>query len=967
MKGKKKNKNTEKTPAGSLFSWLFSVRLKSMWTPLFTDANMFIQIIAMTFASHKLIPKDYPGLTDPNVKISVRDVFRTAWSNLRFTKEGLPQVILFFAVILVIVVGFISVISLFLGLLTTAAHAQGLYPYGSIVSPPERDVAQQWLNFLFAMGNLPLIVSQDAVAPSWLVQSALHRALAFYSYAILVLAAFLLIYHLVSMTLQTAHLGESSGNSFKTIWGPIRFIIAIGILVPLPMIGGGGGSGLNAGQYILIKTATWGSGLASNAWQIFLDSMGSDRQLSIARVPYVLDIPTKLLFNYACAIDYNARVDKKLQAATTPKLKESKIQFGEGMLPAKTSTVTVQGKTGIKYSFSTTSGLGGEDTCGAIILLDPGEPLTQFDVFPDVAKAHNKVIMDMAGQFYDAGERILDLVSKEDAYKGRREQTEKEGLKAFPIEIVYDYQEAVTKALADKIRENLPIVDDITGELGKYGWVMAGAYIATIERAQANVSQGIQAAVPSIVSPKDTSNRLSLDLANKDAIGILKEVGGKMVQGFEHTAEYITGAPNRKDASSKSRAAVTEDLETFASWMRNGVLSANAASTPWAAQCAGTFGLSYGGTQGNQEDEGGGGWDPIGAALKWGVGVVTVTLDKVIDTFLWAVDTLAQFCGVWTATYAEDCTVGSTSPNVKTFELGINFTKNAAPFQQMTTFGHNNVNMGLRFLTMGVIAGVGGNFLDSLGIGGLLAPGIGTAGTLAATLFFIAATVFFLIGFIFAYILPLIPFTRFFFAVIIWIGEVIESVIAVPVIALAHLNPDGEGFIPDQAKKAYQFAFSIFLRPIMTVFGLIAGLLVFTIAAYFANFAYGHAVSASGGTAYEHEVLAKIVYTLLYTFLMFVCANKSFELITHLPDGAVSWMNASKSKTPDLGHIDNMQNYEKIVGGIMGVKAVQTVQGTTQTINQEVTKLVKKDKPDGDSIARIQPSLPNPGGGGNNP
>jgi conjugal transfer/type IV secretion protein DotA/TraY len=46
------------------------------------------------------------------------------------------------------------------------------------------------------------------------------------------------------------------GKRANQIWAPIRLVFAIGLLVPI-------NGGMNSGQYIVIKVAELGSGMAS--------------------------------------------------------------------------------------------------------------------------------------------------------------------------------------------------------------------------------------------------------------------------------------------------------------------------------------------------------------------------------------------------------------------------------------------------------------------------------------------------------------------------------------------------------------------------------------------------------------------------------------------------------------------------------------------------------------------------------
>jgi conjugal transfer/type IV secretion protein DotA/TraY len=128
------------------------------------------------------------------------------------------------------------------------------------------------------------------------------------------------------------------------------------------------------------------------------------------------------------------------------------------------------------------------------------------------------------------------------------------------------------------------------------------------------------------------------------------------------------------------------------------------------------------------------------------------------------------------------------------------------------------------------IINIGGSTITA-GAGGLLrlmdshtGPLAGYASGMMMTIAMLAMT----IGFILFYVLPFLPFLYFFFAFGTWIKSIFEAMVGAPLWALAHLRIDGEGLPGDSASSGYFLIFEIFVRPILTVFGLVAAVLIFT-------------------------------------------------------------------------------------------------------------------------------------------
>ncbi len=186
------------------------------------------------------------------------------------------------------------------------------------------------------------------------------------------------------------------------------------------------------------------------------------------------------------------------------------------------------------------------------------------------------------------------------------------------------------------------------------------------------------------------------------------------------------------------------------------------------------------------------------------------------------------------------------------------------------------------------------------------------------------AGVFLTMGFAMAFLVPLVPFMTFFFGVMTWVVAMLEAVIAAPLVALAHLNPEGAGLPGDMARGAYFIIFQVFLRPVLMVFGLLCGLLIFYIAVSFLNAMFAIAVGGTGGLSHGHSAITRLIYTVIYVLLVVSAANHSFVMITRLPDTALQWMGASGLQGASMGNLD------KLIADTQAVQAIITNQAMPQ-------------------------------------
>ena len=174
-------------------------------------------------------------------------------------------------------------------------------------------------------------------------------------------------------------------------------------------------------------------------------------------------------------------------------------------------------------------------------------------------------------------------------------------------------------------------------------------------------------------------------------------------------------------------------------------------------------------------------------------------------------------------------------------------------------------------------------------------------GSMGSTLMAIIGGSIISAGVTLAYVLPMIPFIRFMFGILSWILTLFESVIAIPVVALAHISMDGEGLSGPMARGAYLLLLQLFVRPTLMVFGLIIALLIFNLMIVALNEFYSMAVrSAEGGGSMS--AVAGVVYTVMYGALAYAFANASFKAIDQVPEQVLRWIGGNQVSGVDGTH-----------------------------------------------------------------
>jgi len=155
--------------------------------------------------------------------------------------------------------------------------------------------------------------------------------------------------------------------------------------------------------------------------------------------------------------------------------------------------------------------------------------------------------------------------------------------------------------------------------------------------------------------------------------------------------------------------------------------------------------------------------------------------------------------------------------------------------------------------------------------------------------------------------LPIMPFIYFFFAVGRWVKVIFEALVGVPLWALAHMRVGGPGLPGSAAIGGYFLILEIFIRPILTVFALVASFAIFsaltvglnTVFTLISVNLFGSVAPAFSGTLNAAQQLSYVslargmidqfFLTVFYIFLVYTIGVGSFKLIDLIPDNIMRW------------------------------------------------------------------------------
>ncbi|OIN87825.1 MAG: hypothetical protein AUJ12_00540 [Alphaproteobacteria bacterium CG1_02_46_17] len=931
----------------------------------FSGFSYFAYFIAQVYSGVRLLPRGHAYLNVHNVgSFSVFDVIAAAGRGLKYRRENIDQIILFYVILLGLFLMVIQGIFMLASLVMPQAMAFSLsYFFGQSWQPfgSDQDLAFILMDRVFGVPGIfdscvsqvtpcyrstsNLIASGTVYTPAvfpWPFHDALHALYEFYSIGLLIIAMFIVLYFVVVIVAETAQTGVPFGKRFNTVWAPLRLVIAIGLLVPI-------GYGLNSAQYIVLYAAKYGSNFATNGWLVFNSNLASghliEGMVAKPQKPEVNSLLKFMMLAHACKaieegyMEYatepvpvtgdcgsavnatdqkdtiiNGYLVTKGPAATNSMLMESTDYLGTmGFFENQSFTIRF-GDRGCTEKHA--SQLGNvRPLCGELVL-----PQAALDDAGAVAiqEGYYELVRHLWGE-YDG--KVWDHFGFCDALHVIQ-MTRAGGNLDFKIRSLYYVQEMCpeTKAgLLDATTKIEPTNDWVNKEVGAF---MDGNICS---------DPGYASGSPGKVSPPATVSILqSVIVENIIRAGLyaqIQDIAGANKDDYiiptDQLARGWAGAGmwyNKIAQMNGALSGAAWKMPQISKWplIQTSVMTQKKMNNQGDA-AANVKSSNMGGKTSMKTDRGGQELQGAGALYKIDMVWQGASINSKPKSGNMAYDFLNWLFG----------TRGL-------FDLKDPVNQTTHPLALMTGLGKGLVEASIRNLALALTGQVGQIFSGE--IMGPLAGG-------ASALFYTAASTTLTAGFILYYVLPFLPFVYFFFAVGNWVKGIFEAMVGVPLWALAHIRIDGDGLPGSAALNGYFLIFEIFLRPILIVFGLIASVSIFAAMAIVFNSIFDLAVYNVGGvdlspvtcrTPNSADVMDMVrgpidqfFYTVMYAVVMYIMALSSFKLIDLIPNKILRWMGASVDTFGDMAGdpAQNLTNYAAIGGSQMTSGMIRSLRG----------------------------------------
>lgn len=806
----------------------------------------FAYLIALVLNSARLIPQGHPALLSSNIgQFGVRQILAIAANHITWSWRSIDQIAIFGAVVAGLLMIFVQAALIAAYAVLGTAHASSSTDYFSTPDANvQSDVVLIFLEQVFGP-NLDFFgaATQPLGTP---VYAGLHAILSLYSMATMVIAVIIVIYYVMTVIGEAAQTGTPFGKRFNSLWSPIRLVIALGLLVPL-------GSGLNSAQYLTLWMAKAGSGLGTKVWTTFVEEITA--ATDIVTKPdgeSTSALVQRVFFNEICAASYNQIEQKSghnIQILQVLQPRNS-IAANFSNPAAMIAAAREAGLDDVVLSWSKAE-VGERATdyaCGKISV-----SLTEFDVFSDGTS----------------------VTAQEEKWWW-----------SLPL---------VGPDMDDKLGSiHTNVKSAYLSEIGRLSEVLHPS-AATIAAHQISINKQAGYGDDTTLVPVPEKMRSEAVIANGNINATIASTYQDITQsqyaksgGYDEMVKRGWGAAglwygtlgtiNKKYMDAVASAVPTLDVLFAAEDVKDNERGVFAS---W-------FGVSR--------------FDLSGSATS----EIEQTIVYASENFAGYVpEVIPDHADLYVADMGPDQAVNSGQAGWLSRQvIGVMGGKRLRqmqeepsldPMARMTSAGHAMVRRSLIFAGVGTAMGIGGAIASGVSLV-TQNPVLGAAGEVAgavAGLMFIIAGIGLVAGVFLAYILPIIPFVYFSFAIIGWVLEIFEAIVAMPLWALAHLRIDGDGMPGPAAITGYQLLFMILLRPTLIVFGLIGGYVIFGAATYYFTSLFTAATAITQSDLASNQsvgVIGVVVYIVIYVFLVYNIALMCFKMIDDVPKGILRWM-----------------------------------------------------------------------------
>ena len=898
-------------------------RIQSFFASGFTN---LAYLIALIFYSLNLLPPSHSYLRRENKgRYGLHNVIIETARNLEFSFKKIDQVIIFFAIILGLFLFAGQFVIVLMMVITGQAFASGaIHNFFVLPSGNEQtDIAYRLLDMVFGVPDL-FGNHTDGILPGF--HDGLQSMFVLYSYAILLVGVIILAYVITTIVAETALTGTPFGKRFNHVWAPIRMVIGIGMLIPLA-------SGLNSGQWIALYAAKFGSNFATNGWLVFNSTLSStylgdtNSLVGIPNPPEMMHLPAFFMLAHACDYGFesidNINIDAYIVVTSS----------SSGTTARPLSETSYTGALEFSNFQDITIRFGQQETTnsGNIGFINP--------ICGEISLSTSTLNPQSGGFAMQAA--YYNLIS--DLWYGGPPMTcggfAGAGTGGNYIEDIRQFGHNYMRYLA-------PVPDPINGPLfiTDGGASPDGGLPGMLFKNLTYID--INSSVDDCILKAAAYDRAGFqwdvdeDLFRMGWAGAgiwynkIAEVNGALATAVQAVPrpvlypaimEQIKQEKLQQDNNVPASTRFSPTIEDYRSVSLGREGMPEIVNTLYVIQ-------QY--------------WERNGYR---GDVVSMAQIQQTDNGFINAINAILGTNGL--------------------FDMCKN--TDVHPLAQLALTGKTLIESSVRNLGFSVASGVigGAAYLADSPYG----PYVGAFFDANSGLFAAVAGAGLLVGFILFYVLPLMPFLYFFFAVSGWVKGLFEAMVGIPLWALAHIRMDGEGLSGNSAKDGYFLVFEIFFRPIMIVIGLIASVIIFAamvkvlndiffiVISNLAGFSAGTARFCGIADVSGLDRLSKIelfrgpvdefFFTIVYAVIVYMIGMACFKLVDTIPNSIMRWMGANVKTFHEEGAADPGQLSQKVAvsGGQIGQSMQQAMQ-SLKTASKEGGKLAHDKAVQKDSL-----------------
>jgi len=272
-------------------------------------------LIALVFNAARILPNGHPFLRPSRAnRPGIRQVLAEAANHIVPSWKNADKIAIFIAVLAGLVILGLQFFVILMTLLSSPAFAATMpttYAGFFVTKDAKEDIAFRLLDLVFGVKGF--FNSKEIEAGQTAFQIALQSLFEFYSYGLLIIGFFIILYFVVAIVAETAQSGTPFGQRFNHVWAPVRLILFFALLIPIT-------SGLNAGQLIILGAAKYGSGLATNGWlkfnEVLSDTYLGKKEELIAKpqAPEMNYLPAFVMIAKTCSWAYGRKLEKDIDA-----------------------------------------------------------------------------------------------------------------------------------------------------------------------------------------------------------------------------------------------------------------------------------------------------------------------------------------------------------------------------------------------------------------------------------------------------------------------------------------------------------------------------------------------------------------------------------------------------------------------------------------------------------------------------